>query len=27
MPGLFVFGAWVSQANDQLDGSHVKGSF
>jgi hypothetical protein len=25
MPGLFVFGAWISQANDQLYGSHVRG--
>jgi hypothetical protein len=26
MPGLFVFGAWISQADDQLDGGHVRGS-
>lgn len=26
MPGLFVFGAWISQANDQLYGSHDRGS-
>jgi hypothetical protein len=26
MPGLFVFGAGVSQADDQLDGGHVRGS-
>ncbi|MNI32011.1 hypothetical protein D3C73_859090 [compost metagenome] len=25
MPGLFVFGAWISQANDQFDGSHDRG--
>lgn len=25
MPSLFVFGAWISQANDQFDGSHVRG--
>jgi hypothetical protein len=27
MPGLFVFGAWISQANDQFDGGHVKGPY
>jgi hypothetical protein len=27
MPGLFVFSAWISQANDQLYGSHDKGPF
>ncbi|MNR33181.1 hypothetical protein D3C85_1508340 [compost metagenome] len=26
MPGLFVFGAGVTQADDQLDGGHVRGS-
>ncbi|MCY1457358.1 hypothetical protein D9M71_746530 [compost metagenome] len=26
MPGLFVFGAGVTQADDQLDGSHDRGS-
>ena len=26
MPGLFVFGAGVTQADDQLDGCHVRGS-
>ncbi len=26
VPGLFVFGAGVTQADDQLDGSHVRGS-
>ena len=26
MPGLFVFGAGVSQADDQLNGGHVRGS-
>jgi hypothetical protein len=25
MPGLFVFSAWISQANDQLYGSHDRG--
>jgi hypothetical protein len=25
MPGLFVFGAWITQANDQFDGSHDRG--
>jgi hypothetical protein len=25
MPGLFVFGAWISQANDQFNGSHDRG--
>ena len=25
MPGLFVFGAWISQANDQFYGGHDKG--
>ncbi|MCY1246319.1 hypothetical protein D9M72_595440 [compost metagenome] len=25
MPGLFVFSAWISQANDQFDGSHDRG--
>ncbi|RMR53962.1 hypothetical protein ALP85_05318 [Pseudomonas syringae pv. syringae] len=26
MPGLFVFGAWISQAHDQLYGGHDRGS-
>jgi hypothetical protein len=26
MPGLFVFSAWISQANDQLNGGHGRGS-
>jgi hypothetical protein len=25
MPGLFVFCAWISQANDQFNGSHDRG--
>src|SRR5690606_20797467 len=25
MPGLVVFGAWISQADDQLYGGHVRG--
>ena len=25
MPGLFVFSAWISQANDQLYGVHDRG--
>ncbi|CAI8951394.1 hypothetical protein EMIT0P12_60027 [Pseudomonas sp. IT-P12] len=25
VPGLFVFSAWISQANDQFDGSHDRG--
>jgi hypothetical protein len=25
MPGLFVFSAWISQANDQFNGSHDRG--
>src|SRR5690606_6811264 len=27
VPGLVVFGAWITQADDQLDGSHVRGPF
>ena len=27
MPGLVVFGAWITQADDQLNGSHVRGPF
>jgi hypothetical protein len=27
VPGLFVFSAWISQANDQLYGSHDRGPF
>ncbi|GAB7531710.1 hypothetical protein PS3A_41240 [Pseudomonas sp. 3A(2025)] len=26
MPGLFVFGAWISQTNDQFYGAHDRGS-
>src|SRR5690606_18988438 len=25
MPGLVVFGAWITQADDQLYGSHIRG--